>query len=89
MTPNPQRFRDSDPLRMGVGIITAVVLLVVAGVIAAFGFRHDFAIGPAGIWAFRLALGAGLVIVGIGQTIVRRKDHRGPDGFGLQHHSPP
>jgi hypothetical protein len=77
MLPNQPRFRDSGPIRVGVGIITIVILLIVTGAIVAFGFGHDFAVGAAGIWAFLwLVLGTFLVFVGIGQTIVRRRNIR-------------
>jgi len=72
------RLRDSGMIRAGLGIGIVVVPLIAAGAIVAFGFGHDFAVGSAGIWAFLwLVLGTGLVIVGVGQTVIRRRKNRG------------
>jgi hypothetical protein len=71
------RFRDSRPIRYGVGIIAVVILLAGVGAIVAFGFGHDFAVGSSAIWAFLwLILGVGFIVVGIGQTVIRRKKIR-------------
>jgi len=68
------RFRDSWPIRIGAGIIAAVIALIAGAALAVFGFGYGPPVGPAGIWAFLwLLLGAGFVFVGIGQTIVRRR----------------
>jgi hypothetical protein len=65
-------------IRAGLGIGIVVVLLIAAGAIVAFVFGHDFAVGSAGIWAFLwLVVGTGLVIVGVGQTVIRRRKNRG------------
>lgn len=62
---------------MGLGIIAGVLLLIALGIVIAFGFGHDFAVGSAAIWAFLwLVLGFAFVLVGIGQTVVRRRKIR-------------
>ena len=67
------RFRDSWAIRIGVGIIASVFALIMAATVALFFFGYNPPVGPAGVWAFLwLILGVGFLVVGIGQTIVRR-----------------
>jgi hypothetical protein len=68
------RFPDSWPIQIGVGIIGVVLALILSAARAVSVSGRDFPVGAAGIWAFLwLILGACFVIVGIGQTIVRRR----------------
>jgi hypothetical protein len=77
---NPtSRFRDSLPIRIGVGIVTAVVALLIAALVASYGFGFDGPVGASALWVFIwIILGLGFILVGIGQTIVRRRRSRGP-----------
>ena len=71
------RFRDSAPLRIGLVIIVLVSVLIVAGAVATAVLGFNGPVGPIGVWMFLwLVLGTGFVIVGIGQTIVRRRKER-------------
>jgi hypothetical protein len=77
MAPTRLRFRDSLPLRIGLGIIAVLIALAVAELVALRIDGYNPPAGPSGIWAFFwLILGIGFVIVGIGQTIVRRRKER-------------
>src|SRR6266705_3845390 len=73
MPPATLRFRDSWPIRIGVGIIASVIALIMVAAVGLVAFGYNPPVEPAGIWAFLwLILGACFVVVGIGQTIVRR-----------------
>ena len=79
MYPTQIRFRDSLPLRIGLGIIAAVIALAVAELAALRIDGYNPPAGDWGIWVFLwLILGICFVIVGIGQTIVRRRRDRTP-----------
>jgi len=70
-------FRDSWLIRIGAAIIALVIAAVILVGIAFFIFGHNPDVGPAAIWAFFWIIVGGLLIaVGIGQTIVRRRDRR-------------
>ena len=80
MAPTRFRFRDSLPLRIGLGIIVAVIALIMTALLVLQIGGYNPSAGAAGIWTFLwLLLGICLVIVGIGQTIVRRRRERKSD----------
>ena len=80
MTTDKPRFRDSGPIRVGIGMIAIVFLLIAIATVVVFGLGRDFAAGASGVWLFLLlVLGVCFVVVGIGQTIVRRKKLRRRD----------
>jgi Na+-driven multidrug efflux pump len=71
------RFRDSWLIRIGVGIIGfwVAAFLVLAGADYFFGYNPEM--GPTGIWViFCMAVALALIIIGIGQTVVRRRSQR-------------
>jgi|GEM_PF-3602189 len=73
----PARLRDSWPLRIGAGIVLFVIAAWTVVYIASELGKANPSVGPAGIWSLCwLILGLGLVIVGIGQTAVRRRMNR-------------
>ena len=54
------------------GIVIVIVVIFLAATIAYYGFGYDPPVGPTGIWAFLwLVFAAVLILVGVGQTIVR------------------
>lgn len=70
--PTP-RFRDSWLIRIGIGIIAfwVMVFLVFAG---AEWFGHKVDMWPTNLWMmFWIVIALFLIIIGIGQTIVRRR----------------
>ncbi len=74
--PTP-RFRNSWPLRFGLGILLLVFATWSGLYVAAAmkGFNPE--IGPAGLWSlFWIIFGFALIFIGLGQTIVRRKKAR-------------
>jgi hypothetical protein len=71
------RFRDSLPLRIGVGIIAFWLTGILLFEGANFFFGYDPDAGPTFIWLILWMLVAfSCIAVGIGQTIVRRRSHR-------------
>jgi len=74
MTPTAPRFRDSGPIRTGVGIIAVVIAFFLGFAIAYSIFGYNPPAGPSALWGFIwIVVGSLLVLVGIGQTIVRRR----------------
>jgi hypothetical protein len=84
MTEGKHRLRDSLPIRFGIGLIGLVVLLFVwVWISSSYPHSEIGAVGPIGTTlsaerrlTFALAailLALGLIFVGIGQTIVRRR----------------
>ena len=75
MIARKHRLRDSLPIRFGIGLIEFVVLLFVWLWIASTYLHSDIgAVGPIGLCALAaIILAFGLIFVGIGQTIVRRR----------------
>ncbi len=80
MREEKHRLRDSLPIRFGIELIGFVVLIFLGLWVSSDYFHNDLgSIGPVAICAFAaIILALGLVGVGIGQTIVRR---RGPRNF--------
>jgi O-antigen/teichoic acid export membrane protein len=77
LPPSQIRFRDSLPIRVGGGIIGAVIafFLALEIVYVVWGFNPE--VGPLGLYAFFLIfVGIFFMVVGIGQTIVRRRENR-------------
>jgi hypothetical protein len=73
---NPSyRLRDSLPIRFGIGLIALAVLPFVYLWVKWSYFRYDAGeVGPIAICAFAaIILAFGLILVGIGQTLVRRR----------------
>jgi uncharacterized membrane protein len=69
-----RRFRDSWPIRTGVGIIAFWFLVFITLWIAYRLFGYNPAVGPTGLWAvIWIIVSLLLIAVGIGQTIVRRR----------------
>lgn len=68
------RFRDSCLIRIGMGIIAVIVAATVIASVALHFFRLNPEVGPTGLWALMGVFFAFvLVLVGIGQTVVRRR----------------
>lgn len=71
------RLRDSWLIRIGLGIIAfwVVLFLALAGAEKWFGYNPD--IWPANLWAiFWIIVALLMIVIGIGQTIVRRRTRR-------------
>jgi hypothetical protein len=67
------RFRDSWLIRIGIGIIASVIVAVLFALVGLIVFGFNPPIGPAGVLIFLwMILGGCFVVVGVGQTIVRR-----------------
>lgn len=77
LTTTQIRFRDSLPIRAGAGISASVIAFFLALEIAYLVWGLSPAAGPLGLWAFFLIIvGILFVVVGTGQTIVRRRENR-------------
>lgn len=74
MNAPPVRLRDSWLIRIGSGIIAAVFTIVLAFALAFKMWNYNPPVGPAGLWAFFWIIAGFLfIVVGIGQTLVRRR----------------
>ena len=74
MTPAAPRFRDSGPIRAGVAFIAIVIAFFLGFAIAYIIYGYNPPAGPSALWAFLwIVVGSLLVVVGIGQTRVRRR----------------
>jgi hypothetical protein len=75
MIARKHRLRDSLPIRFGIGLIGLAILPFVYLWVKWSYFRYDAGeVGPIALCALAaIILGLGLIFVGIGQTIERRR----------------
>jgi len=74
MAKHDSRFWDSYLIRLGIGIITVIAGAAVAAIASLYFFGYNPPVGPMGLWALLgIFLAFVLILVGVGQTIVRRR----------------
>jgi hypothetical protein len=78
MTESKHRLRNSLPIRFGIGLIGLALLPFAYLWVEWSYFRYDAGeVGPIAVCAFAaIILALGLILVGVGQTVVRRRQTR-------------